>query len=136
MRIAQAFLSRITFQTLAVWLLVLALAVRAVVPLGMMPDFDQAKRGVYTLKICTGYGSKNVILDRSSGAPTSDHKNQKAGGFVCPFAGLHALALPILLVFGVLLSLARQARRRFDDVEATIIRIGATYPRGPPLFCA
>jgi hypothetical protein len=63
-------------------LLALALFVRALVPVGYMPDATQASAGVFALKICSGPGLATIFVDgrlkRVDHAPSAPHAPRHA----------------------------------------------------------
>ena len=75
-------------------LLLLAVGIRALIPIGYMPDFTAAVDGVFKVVICSGMGAKSVAFD-ADGEPLPDqdvsHNDQP-----CAFAGLAVVALPSL----------------------------------------
>lgn len=75
-------------------LLLLAVAVRALIPIGYMPDFAAAGDGVFKVVICSGMGAKQVALD-ADGKPLPDQQASNDGQ-PCAFAGVAVVALPIL----------------------------------------
>lgn len=73
-------------------LLVATVVLRALVPVGFMPDLSRLASGTIQLVICTGTGSKLVTLDENGKpvpAKSSAHADQ-----ACPFAGSVLTALP------------------------------------------
>lgn len=75
-------------------LLLAAVVLRALIPVGFMPDFGAAAKGVFKVVICTAAGSKHVMLD-ADGKPLPDQKSQHHDQ-PCAFAGLAAVAVPVL----------------------------------------
>ena len=73
-------------------LLLLAFALRALVPIGYMPDFSATSKGVFKVVICSAMGAKTILLD-VDGKPTPDQKNSDHDQ-PCAFAGLAAVGLP------------------------------------------
>ena len=128
-----------------------ALLLRALVPAGMMPDFDRASGGDFHLVICTGHGPQTVedgdltaLLaagqqDKSgrsdktpSGAP--DHGSQ-----LCPFAAALSLLGPVLfvLLFALIRSSDRFRPLARDQAPSRSTDYAPWTARGPPLaFCS
>ena len=78
-------------------LLLLAFALRALVPVGYMPDFAAAAKGEYKVVICSAAGSKTISLD-ADGLPASqqpgDHAPAGHDDQPCAFTGIVAMADP------------------------------------------
>ncbi len=76
-------------------LLLLSFALRALVPLGYMPDFHALSQGTFKVVICTASGSKTLEVDSQGkilpATPGKTHNDQP-----CAFTGLAALNLPQL----------------------------------------
>jgi hypothetical protein len=69
-------------------LLLLAFALRALVPVGYMPDFEAAARGSYKIVICTTAGAQSIVIDEDGNKVPQkhgDHNDQP-----CAFAGMAA----------------------------------------------
>ncbi|WP_435641747.1 DUF2946 family protein [Micavibrio aeruginosavorus] len=74
---------------LAVTLVVLAVFVRAMVPVGYMPgDRDD---GTFTMVICSGFGTQTITVDEH-GQPITGEQQQS--GEHCPFAPVLASDVP------------------------------------------
>lgn len=132
------------FATLAV---LLALTIRAIVPVGMMPDLSRLAEGQFPLVICTGHGPETVFAEDSgivaiSGqqdptkvpAGPSDHSADP-----CPFAAALSLLAPVLLV--LLCALVRPAKRFFAVADygtrfSSRSRDPWTARGPPPAFCS
>lgn len=71
--------------------LLLAFALRALIPHGFMPSFDGAADGAFKLVICTAQGAKLVAFD-AEGKPHTDHSG-KHSQQPCAFAGLSTASL-------------------------------------------
>lgn len=66
-------------------MLVMALAVRILIPAGWMPDATQA----FAIKICTGVGMQSVWIDKKGALHKSDPaKHKNADEQPCAFAGM------------------------------------------------
>lgn len=107
-------------------LLLLAVAARALIPLGYMPDFAAHADGVFKVVICSEMGAKPVALD-ADGKPLpgqqTSHEAQP-----CAFAGLTVVALPDL-------DAHRPPAPEFQT-SALIPRVAVQLPpsrAGPPL---
>jgi hypothetical protein len=50
-----------------------AFVCRALIPVGFMPDFTGAAKGVYRVVICTGYGPQSIDLDSNGKKIPSKH---------------------------------------------------------------
>lgn len=59
-------------------------ALRALVPVGYMPDLAAAGEGQVRIVICTGYGSKSILVDEA-GKPLADRDAGQTGHGDCPF---------------------------------------------------
>lgn len=80
-------------RSLAARLTLALFALRALVPVGYMPDLGAARDGQVRVVLCTGYGSKSVLVDES-GAPVEDQDEAKHGAAGdCPFGAAPAAAL-------------------------------------------
>ena len=116
-------------RSLAARLTLALFALRALVPVGYMPDLGAARDGQVRVVLCTGYGSKSVLVDES-GAPVEDQGEAKRGGAGdCPFGAAPAAALiapdpAAALAFYDL----RQAFLSPDDASASL-----PLAQGPPL---
>ncbi|MEQ1671045.1 MAG: hypothetical protein ABL893_09320 [Hyphomicrobium sp.] len=88
---------RFKFGVLRRWaahLLLLAFVARALVPVGYMPDFSAASKGVFKVTICSQLGSKTIFLDvNDKPAPNQQgsHHDQP-----CALTGMAAVALPVI----------------------------------------
>jgi hypothetical protein len=50
-----------------------AFVCRALIPVGFMPDFAGASKGVYQVVICTGYGPQSIDLDANGQKVPTKH---------------------------------------------------------------
>lgn len=132
------------FATLAV---LLALTIRAIVPVGMMPDLSRLAEGQFQLVICTGHGPETVFTQDPGIVATSGQQSPAKvpadgsdhSGDPCPFAAALSLVGPVLLV--LLFALVRPAKRVFALADyGTRFSSRSRDPwtaRGPPLpFCS
>lgn len=85
-----------TLREWVVRLLLMSFVLRALIPIGYMPDFGAAAKGVFKVVICTASGSKSLALD-AKGTPVpkqkSHHDDQP-----CAFTGLAAVVLADLQI--------------------------------------
>ena len=113
----------------AAYAALLLFALRAVVPVGYMPDLGALRDGQVQIIICTGTGTQALLVDQS-GHPVEDGgAADHAGASDCAFAisTATALALPSAVPS---LSLPLAAGRTARTSEA-----GTSFPpaQGPPL---
>ena len=120
-----------------VWLLMLALFVRSVIPVGYMPDAHHTGNVAFTVKICTGSTSGNEIgfANGVSGKHDKNHKDNSTAdshpcvfnfGALASFDGLFGTTLVVLAFF--ILSLTRlrqfmpQMRRVFCNASPRALK--------------
>ncbi|WP_114395273.1 DUF2946 family protein [Oleisolibacter albus] len=139
------------FRWLLSCLLLGAMLLRGLVPVGMMPDLSRLSQGAIPLVICTGSGEMTVLMDltRPDGVvakvaavgetrPDGGHGGTGADGTppgLCPFALTLGWALPVLLALVVLLLVwPRLGTLRPPRLPATrcIFRSDDRLARGPP----
>jgi hypothetical protein len=112
------------------WLLafiVLALAVRMVIPVGWMPSFVDGKT---TITLCTSAGMVEAWVDADGKIHKESPAKKGAGDQPCAFAGLNAAAdTPALYVTSLPLPFAPQAPR---SNAATAVAIGLGLAAPPP----
>jgi hypothetical protein len=128
-----------------------ALLLRALVPAGMMPDFNRAFDGDFRLVICTGHGPQTIEDEDLSallaaGQQDKSGRSDKApsgapdhGPQLCPFAAALCLLGPVLLVLlFALLGSPERFRPLAGDQRPGRSRDYAPWTaRGPPLaFCS
>lgn len=116
------------------WMIRLLLAVvvlRALIPVGFMPDFGAAANGVFKVVICTASGTQLVALDADGqpikGVPSSDQKAQHHDE-PCAFAGLVTVAAAPIDTPHIIIPQR--------DAGVTIVAADVTLPparAGPPL---
>ncbi len=70
-------------------ILLLAFAVRCLIPAGFMPG--QGQDGVFSIVICTAMGTETILVDTDNN-PVSDH-DDTANPLDCPFAPVLAQGL-------------------------------------------
>lgn len=76
------------FRHAALWVLLCAFVLRALIPVGYMPDFGSLNRGALKVVICTGAGSKTLVLD-ATGDPVPSRQTRKVD-HPCAFTGIAA----------------------------------------------
>lgn len=77
------------FRQAALWGLLSAFAFRALIPIGYMPDFGSIAGGALKVVICTGAGSKTIVLD-AAGTPIPSRHTLKVD-HPCVFTGMTAV---------------------------------------------
>lgn len=114
---------------LVLHLLVVAFALRALIPTGYMPDFSALSNGVMKVVICTASGAKTLDLKLGDDPQPADHSGQP-----CSFAGVTAVTLPTIEIAAVEFPVATQARvNRPAQVMLPPVRAGPPVgSRGPP----
>lgn len=117
-----------------VWLLfAMALAMRAAVPAGWMP---QVHDGAVQIAICTGDGQQQMLVLEADGTLHKEQPQPVQPRDPCPFgmAAGHALDLPPPVTLPVLLPLPA-ARAAHALVTARLVASRTLRPpaRGPPL---
>lgn len=132
MGIRQDLISARTLRTRIAGLLVVTFALRAIIPVGYMPDFGALSKGVLSVTICTTQGLKTISVDADGKTlPGKKHQDQN---HPCAFAGIAQVAIS---VGEIALSLTS-----YDDAEDQIPDLAVTLPplragpalgsRGPP----
>lgn len=81
------------------WLVLVAILVRGLIPVGMMPDAAKADNRLFPLVICTSYGTSTVMVgaDKVPDAPPlPDHgtHEESAQTAPCVFAAAFGLGTP------------------------------------------
>lgn len=106
--------------------LIVAFLLRAIIPVGYMPDFGAAARGVFKVVICTASGSKMVPFDGETQKDPKGHPDKHDQP--CAFSGLGAVAF---------LTLGNEAPLPPDFVTPVLIpHLAVSLPparAGPPL---
>lgn len=124
-----------TLRRLAVWLVLCALFLRALVPAGFMPDLGALADGAYPITICSGGFEKTILLDRD-GNPVEQpapHSSESP----CVFAAVAALALPLLAAILLPLLVLAPLPRWVPATGAPTPfprPPGLAGPRAPPAF--
>jgi len=115
------------------WLIVIAFAVRSLLPVGMMLTAAHEAGGLPQIVICTGHGPLTLTLDekgvpRPAKAPASDKTT-------CPFSSAGSVAVtdkaPALLADTV--RYAAVSYRITSEIFRATPRAGAQSARGPPV---
>jgi hypothetical protein len=91
----------LNFRPITLYVMLLALALRALVPSGFMPDASALRDGRLEMAFCSGSGVQTVVIDthhHDQGAPASgDMPHQQSQANDCPFSVLSALpAMPAM----------------------------------------
>ena len=119
-------LSRLNYNLLLAFV-VLAFAIRMVVPAGWMPSFADGKT---TITLCTSAGMVEAWVDANGKIHKESPTKKGAGDQPCAFAGLNAAAdTPALDVASLPLPFAPQAPR---SNAATAVAIGLGLAAPPP----
>lgn len=116
---------------IALWVLLGVFALRALVPVGYMPDFGSLAEGTLEVVICTGVGSKTIVLD-DAGKPVPSKHTGKVD-HPCAFTGMAAAAAPAADL--ELVAQGYDARHFVSPVlnHHVLRRLGSVLgPRGPP----
>ena len=106
--------------------------IRAMIPVGFMPDLDALQNGRIEIVLCSPDGLKTITVD-AAGHSTADHPSsdpkQHAGHDVCPFGSVTSqlLALPAALMASIVLHPALS-----DEAPSSDIRL-LPPAHGPPL---
>lgn len=120
-------------------LLLAAVVLRALIPVGFMPDFSAAANGVFKVVICTASGTKYVTVDADGqpvdSAPLSGQKAQHQDE-PCAFAGLLPIAIAALEAPHLIVPQFDVAKIGVSaDVTLPPARAGPVLgARGPPQF--
>lgn len=114
------------------WMLLLAITVRGLVPAGYMPDARALEKGRVELTFCTAAGtvSKISLSLTDDGSDASHHGDQTALGMECPFGLLtHVTAAPPATAPPVALPVHAAPSIPFDVSRA----LPPLPAQGPPL---
>lgn len=78
--------TRWAFRCVALHLLAALFSLRALLPLGFMPDLDAASAGRFEIALCTAYGPSTLTVD-AAGQPSRDDPagTDRTEGRDCPF---------------------------------------------------
>jgi hypothetical protein len=114
------------------WVVMLAFLVRAIIPVGFMPDMDAAAKGIFKISICSMQGARNILVD-AGGQPVKDHPAKKQADTFCPFGGFSKLALE---TFAPQLTASHfayiQKRPIAQEFFVSLPFYYSAQPRGPP----
>ena len=120
-------------------LLLTVVVLRALIPVGFMPDFGAAANGEFKIVICTASGTQLVTLDADGQpvkeAPASDQKSQHHDE-PCAFTGLVTVAAAVLDA-PHLIAPPRDGAETIVSADVTLPPARAGPPlgsRGPPQF--
>jgi len=117
--------------------LMVLILMRAMIPVGFMPDLSGFGQGLFEIVICTGDGARTITAHQDGGAAPPAHP-QKRGEHsfdLCAFA----LAMTgALVVLGLILTLFRYGPSQVFLPSSVEWRVstggaGALGPRAPPL---
>ena len=117
-------------------LIICCLLLRALVPVGFMPDLGAARDGVFTIVICTAAGLSTVAVDED-GNPVAPHPSSEADrASHCLFAPAGSIALPTVIVPTVphAVTAATGAWLPIEAVRHTRFRPTSSRPRAPPII--
>jgi hypothetical protein len=111
----------------------LLLMLRAVIPVGYMPDMAALQKGELKLQICSGMGVKTITLPQDD-APQPKHDGKEKLAH-CPFGAAPSLAvLPEAAVIAALVWQASLATTPILAVPEKRDGNPAARPRAPPTF--
>jgi hypothetical protein len=127
-------LRRTPLKRIASWLLLAALVLRGMIPVGFMPDAAALAKGVFPIAICSN-GLEQTILVDEDGAPVKPPPAAHHADAPCLFAAVAALAAPLLLAVLLLApALPRQADwpARAAPILLLLRPPGTAGARAPP----
>lgn len=117
-------------------ILAAVMLMRAMIPVGFMPDLSAAGQGRFGIAICTGDGARTIPFDHDGGAnPAHVPQHGNRGFDLCAFA----LAMAgTLIVLGLILGVFQfEPSRAFSPPPVKHIPfasgVGSLGPRAPPL---
>ncbi|MFZ4762622.1 MAG: hypothetical protein ACOYK8_07390 [Alphaproteobacteria bacterium] len=111
-------------------LLLLAFALRAFIPAGYMPSFNN--QGVYSLTICSSDGGRNMVLVDKDNQPIKPHKQQPPCVYAVgtDFTMVH---VPVAMLAAIIDGRVQQQR-----VKAFMLSLKQKFtvssPRSPPII--
>lgn len=127
--------SRVGRATLRVAMLLFAL--RALIPVGYMPDLGGLREGQVQIVICTGTGTQVLLVDAAGQPLDADHTPDHAGAADCAFATASASGLALPAIVPVLARPA-VAMAALPDTAGHALLAPAQGPplgsRAPPIF--
>ena len=111
--------------------LMAAFILRALIPVGYMPDLGLLSKGILKVVICTGSGSKTLLLDHT-GKPLPA-KNTAKHNQVCAFTGLAGVALPTIDHSPIMRDFEANPLIKSAEMVLPPVRAGPILgSRGPP----
>ncbi|MBS0239354.1 MAG: hypothetical protein JSR89_13100 [Proteobacteria bacterium] len=118
---------------IALWALLGVFTLRALIPVGYMPDFGSLAEGKLKVVICTGAGSKTIVLDAAGNSVPSRHTTKV--DHPCAFAGMATAVTPSANLEGVTQGYSAH-HFVFLALNHHFIRHSGPVlgPRGPPSF--
>ena len=124
----------LNFRLITLYVMLLALALRALVPAGFMPDAGALRDGRLEMAFCSGSGVQTIVVDthhQNHGAPASgDLPQQQSQSNDCPFSVLSALpAMPAMDLAPAALPLLLSPLQASPYAAPAF----AAIPQGPPL---
>lgn len=122
------------FKMLAVAIVVTAVLVRALIPVGYMPGQDTA--GAYTIVICSGFGTKTITVDQD-GVPVQhgdENNTPSTNAEHCPFAPVLAGGAVPMVDSVVTLSFTPLPAFPWTDRIGDRFALAKATSRGPPSF--
>ncbi|WP_119168678.1 DUF2946 family protein [Algihabitans albus] len=116
-------------------LIAFCLLLRAMIPVGFMPDLAAARDGVFTLVICTGNGLSTIELDANGDPVDPDDRHEAEAQSHCTFAPIGPVVLTSLPADLTSRALASAPASWSSIPAAGHIRYRPTalLPRAPPL---
>ncbi|MEQ1669948.1 MAG: DUF2946 family protein [Hyphomicrobium sp.] len=113
-------------------LLIVAFALRALIPVGYMPDFASAANGSFKVVICTAAGTQTVYLNLDGSPPTPQHTSND--GDQCAFSGIATVTLPEVAADAIRWSSNASTAVAVQRESLPPIRAGPVLgSRGPPI---
>lgn len=126
-----AFLHRCLSRSPIIGLLMAALLFRALVPAGFMPA--QAENGEIVMQLCSGFGTKSVVVDLGNGSATHDSGSQLFEHSPCGFAAA-AMVAPPPSIADFATAAPDSLTTRGHPGSVTVASITRAHsPRAPPL---
>ena len=113
-------------------LMLLAMILAALVPTGFMPSFGNG--GKVAIVICSGMGSKTIMVDAADYAPAADHQQDDTDQSACPY---FLAQVPVTTDHGVLPAPAPWPVTSVSflpahDAPREFLTLPAPPARGPP----
>ena len=116
-------------------LIICCLLLRALVPVGFMPDIGAARDGVFTIVVCTAAGFSTIEVDENGNPVAPDPSSETDGTNQCLFAPAGSVALPTVIVPTVphAVIAAAGAWPPIEAASHTRFRPTSSRPRAPPV---